>query len=36
MCVRITPVKSFLNQATHSKFMIKNPNAPLDEAIRFL
>jgi len=26
-CVRMTPVKSFLNQTTHSKVMIKNPNA---------
>ena len=23
-----TPVKSFLSQTTHSKVMIKNPNAP--------
>ena len=27
-CVRMTPVKSLLNQATHSKVVIKNPNAP--------
>ena len=23
-CIRMTPVQSFLNQTTHSKFMIKN------------
>jgi len=28
-CVRITPVKSFLNQTIHSIVMIKNPNALL-------
>ena len=27
-CVRMTPVKSFLNQTNHSKLMIKNLNAP--------
>ena len=27
-CVRITPVKSFFNQTTHSIVLIKNPNAP--------
>ena len=26
--VRMTPVKSFLYHATHSKDMLKNPNAP--------
>jgi len=27
-CVIMTPVKSLLNQTTHSKVMIRNPNAP--------
>ena len=27
-CVGTTPVKSFLNQTTHSKVILKNPNAP--------
>ena len=28
MCVKVTPVKSFLYQTIHSIVMIKNPNAP--------
>jgi len=33
-CIRVTPVKSFLNQITHSIVMIKSPNALYMSIIR--